>query len=112
MMGLHAHLAYMWITPNWVELQTLQKVELGSSMTWIVEKWSVINKMKISKDKFKVMYLGWKNCMNKYRPGNDWLDWSTAETGLRVTLAHRMNMSHQANGELLLQKKPTPYWVV
>lgn len=44
------------------------------------------NKMKLNKDKCKVLCLGKKKQMHKYRMGENWLDWTISSTEQALAL--------------------------
>ena len=44
-----------------------------------LENWAIANKMNFNRDKCKVLHLGSRNGMHKYRMGDTWLDSSICE---------------------------------
>ena len=63
----------------------------------ILENGVIANKMNFNREKCKLLHLGNKHLMHKYKMGDTWLDSSICESDLGVLVDNKLNMSQQCD---------------
>ena len=62
-----------------------------------LKEWAIDNKMNFNREKCKILHLGSRNGMHKYRMGDTWLDSSICERDLGVLVYNKLNMNQQCD---------------
>ncbi|CAM5106189.1 unnamed protein product [Eretmochelys imbricata] len=83
-------------TKLWGEVDTLENRARVQSDLDKLEDWAKRNLMRFNKDKCRVLHLGQKNPMHRYRLGTDWLSSSSAEKDLGITVDEKLDMGQQS----------------